>query len=450
MTKHLLILGGGSAALTGAMRAADAGWRVTMANAGLPLGGTCLNVGCVPSKFFIRAAESMQRARRPAHPGLRAGEPEIDFDVFVAAKQRLVDELRRVNYEERIPTIDGLRLIEGRAGLTADQDGVAMTVNGERIEGDAALVATGERTFVPPVPGLAGTPFLTNETVFDLPARPASMLVLGGGYIALECAQMFQRMGTRVTLLQRSARVLRHQPEDLAHTLQDALRDEGLRLVCDCAIHSVGHTAADGFLARTSQGDFAAERLFVGTGRVANVDGLPPEIVADNRVPVDEFGRTALPRVYAAGDVTGEAQFVYTASHEADTAVAHLLGEAPEPIDYAALPWVVFTDPQVAGVGLSLAEARAEGIDADAAELPVARWPRFRVSCEDRGFLRLVRDRATNVLVGARAVCPEAGDLMPEIALLIRLRVPVPDIAKVLHPYLTLPEGIERAAARFE
>lgn len=440
---HLLILGGGSAALSAAFRAIAGGATVTMANAGLPVGGTCLNVGCVPSKYFIRAAEAMHRMRHPAHPGVSPTAPRIDFSTFVAAKQALIDELREVNYENTIPTVEGLRFIEGQAQLEA---GPVMIVNGERVEGDAALIATGASNLIPPVPGLADTPYLTNEAVFDLPAPPASMIVLGGGYIALECAQMYQRMGTQVTVLQRS-RLLKDQPADLVEVLEEALREEGMQIETGCALESVRYD--NGFVVETSKGTFHAEQLFVGTGRQGNTDGLPTALLEAGWVATDELGRTRLPHVYAAGDITGQAQFVYTASHEAETAVDHFLTGCAAPIDYSALPWVMFTDPQIAGVGLSLEEALAAGYDADAAEQPVARWPRFRVACETRGFLRLIRDRKTNNLLGARIICPEAGDLVSELALMMRHNIPISEIAKVLHPYLTLSEGIEKAAGKF-
>jgi len=457
---HVLIFGGGSAAMSGAHRALEHGATVTVANAGLPMGGTCLNVGCVPSKYYIRAAESVHRASHPQHLGLRStGGIDIDWPAFVAGARELVNELRRVNYEEPVPKTEGLRWIEGRAQLAFEETGSpgdaaspVMEVNGERIHGDFALVATGANTFLPPVPGLADTPFISNEEIFILPEQPRSMIVLGGGYIALECAQSFQRLGTQVTLLQRSSRVLKHEPEDLALELQQALRSEGVNLVTEVGLESVRWEAeTKEFVVDSAHGTFRAAQLFVGTGLRPNNEGLPESILGEGGwVATDLFQRTPVSTVYGAGDITGEAQFVYTASAEAEAAVDHMLTGAAKARDYHALPWVMFTDPQIAGVGLTLAQAQAAGIDADTAVQPVARWPRFRVTMEDRGFLRLVRDRNTNCLVGARAICPEAGDLVSELALCIRRKIPVSEIVKVLHPYLTLSEGIERAALRFE
>lgn len=448
---HLLILGGGSAAMTGAIRALEHGATVTVANAGLPMGGTCLNVGCVPSKYFIRAAEWMHHAKHPTHPGLTAGTPPtLDWKTFMAGGQALVDELRRANYEEPIPKKEGLRWIEGQARLVVGDEGrPAMQVAGETIPGDYALIATGARSFTPPIEGLADTPFLTNEYVFSQPEQPKRMIVLGGGYIALECAQAFQRLGTEVTLLQRSGRILKHEPEDIALGLQEILRSEGIELVTDAGIQSVQYEAGE-FAVATAHGTFRADQLFLGTGRVANTTGLPPEIVEPSGpVTVDEFQRTPLPRVYAAGDVTGGAEYVYTAAAEAEAAVDHMFTGTAPARDYHALPWVMFTDPQVAGVGMTLEAAKAAGLDCDAAELPMGRWPRFRVTFQTQGFLRLVRDRERNVLIGARALCPEAGELMSEIALCIRKQIPVTEIPKILHPYLTLSEGIERAVFKF-
>ena len=453
MSFHLLIIGGGSAAITAALRAVDRGCRVSLIHDGLPLGGSCLHVGCVPSKFMIRAAESHHHAHHSRFPGLTPKGADLNFAEIIHHQRRLVNELRQTNYEGVLPEVEGLTLYAGRGTLVGPR---SVEVNNTRIDGDGVLLATGSRSSLPPIPGIEGTPVWSNENLFEQTHLPTSILVLGGGYIALEAAQMLARFGTEVTILQRSTHLLSSQPADLGTTLEEQLTEEGVTVHCTTHLDSVSYSG-DHFLVKgTQEGKdthWTAEKLFVGLGRAGITEGLGLEengihVRSDGFISTNEHLETSCPGVYAAGDVLGGRMFVYTAAHEAEIAVDNLLGAARTP-DYHGMPWVVFTDPQIAGAGLSAEEALAAGYDVETAELPVARWPRFRVSRHSRGFLRLIRDRKTNTLLGARAIAPEAGDLMSEISLIIRHKIPLSEITDSLYPYLTLSEGIQRCAQRF-
>jgi mercuric reductase len=451
---HLVILGGGSAAIAAARAACARGARVTLVNEGLPLGGTCLHVGCVPSKFLIRAGEAMRHAGHARYPGIRPKGADLDYAALAAANRGLVDTLRETNYGEALSKTEGLTLIRGWGRLA---DGRTVDVDGQTIRGDAILVATGSSTAFPDLPGLESVPVLTNENLFALDRLPASVVVLGGGYIALETAQWLARLGSQVTLLQRGPHVLSKLAPDLGGQLADFLRAEGLAVHTEAAITQVrrqGTGVAVDFQVQGQPRHAIAERVFVSLGRKGNTEGLGlAEAGVDTQghgfVKVDRHLQSSCPGVYAAGDVLGGHMFVYSASHEAEVAVGNLLGDPPREPDLDALPWVVFTDPQVAGTGLDLDEALEKGFDAESATLPVARWPRFRVAREERGFLRLVRDRKTDTLLGARALCPEGGDLMTELRLILRHRIPLREIADTPYPYLTLGEGIQRCAAKF-
>ena len=461
--KHLLIFGGGSAAVTAVHKALAAGWRVTMANRGLPLGGTCLNVGCVPSKWFIRAAEAWQHAHHSRFDGIKPAGGQLDFSALQAGKQALIDSLRSANYDQVLPNLDGLRLIHGKAKLL-DAPHPTMQVNGEEIEGDFALLATGCRPAHPDIPGLDLPGILTNESLFDLQHVPASLTVLGGSYIALECAQMMSRFGAEVTVIQRSDYLLSDQPAYLGKALRQYLEEDGLTVHCGTALQEV-RSAEDkasyaiefeqkaqsqAIDAARSRKTLHSEQVFNGLGRRGNSDGLAVDCDSHGYVIVDSTGHTSREAVYAAGDITGDRQFVYSAAYEADGAVEHMLSGNGPSREYEALPWVVFTDPQAAGVGLDEFTAAEMGYEADTAELPATRWPRLRVANDTRGFLRLVRDRKTGQLLGARILCAEAGDLAGELSLAMRHKIPVAELARTLHPYLTLAEGIERAAGRFD
>jgi len=454
-SSDLLIVGGGSAGFAAAHEALRLGAKVCMFNRGLPLGGTCPNVGCVPSKTLIRAAEAYHRAHRTGFRGLRLQAELEDYGALVRQKRALIEDLRRANYEEALPGLRGLHLVPETARF---QDAHTLQAGDGTYTGSRILIATGTSPRLPELPGLHPDEILTNESAFELERLPRSLLVLGGGYIALECAQMFSRFGVRVTLLQRSAHVLSDLPAYLGQALTGYLRDEGI------AIHTGIHLlrlekSENRFSVTAEEGGrpacFEAERLMVATGRSPNSRSILPEragvrLDAEGFVVTDDFMQTSIPGIYAAGDVAGDPQYVYTASYEGELATRNALGGNREKKDYTALPWVIFTDPQLAGVGLDREAAARLGYEAESATLPVARWPRFRVAHETRGFLELLRDRRTDRLLGGRVLAPEGGDLVTELGLAIRHGIKVSELASAFHPYLTLSEGIQRAAQRFE
>jgi mercuric reductase len=451
---HLIVLGGGTAAISAARAATDRGWRVTLVHAGLPLGGCCLNVGCVPSKYLIRAAERVYHAREPGFPGLSGSSLSPDTQALFKGQRDMVAALRQRNYLEPLPKLKGLECVEGFGRL---EDAKTVVVGDRRITGDAVLIATGSSPWTPELPGADSVEILTNETLFDLESLPASMLVLGGGYIALEMAQMLQRLGTKVTLIQRSGHVLSAQPAELGETLTGFFEKEGMRVVCGTDLKRFEKTEAGVRLHLIQDGNpmvFEAEAVFSALGRKGNtgelgLDKLGIETKGRGFIPVNENFETSVSGVYAAGDILGGHLLVYTASFEAEQAVAHLCGDSVRPIHSEEVPWVVFTDPQVAGIGLDTDSARKQGLNVEEAVLPVNRWPRFSTIHEDRGFLKLIRDVETDCLVGARALCPEGGDLMTELGWILRKQIPMKEVAESLAPYLTLSEGIQKCAARF-
>jgi mercuric reductase len=281
--------------------------------------------------------------------------------------------------------------------------------------------------------------------------------VVGGGYIAVELSQMMNRFGVNVTTLQRSPHVLSSQPAEIGNLLGEVFREEGVRLVCGVDLQKL-RESGDGVeavvLLKGEERTFSAKKVMMARGRKGNTQSLGLEAVgikADLNGFLQVNGRfqTSCPTVYAVGDVLGGHMLVYTASKEAERIVGGLFGEPVEPIPPDQVPWVVFSDPQVGGVGWSREEAEARGIEVEEAVLPVNRWPRFSTIHESRGFLKLFRDPSTDLLLGARAVCPEAGDLMSELALIREMNIPLSTIADRVVPYLTLNEGIQRCAEKF-
>ncbi|MEP0546360.1 MAG: mercury(II) reductase [Rhodothermales bacterium] len=464
----LIVVGGGSAAFAAALKTSELGGRAAIVNdaeGGLPIGGTCVNVGCVPSKATIRAAEAVHRAKRSAFDGIETSGWVTDFGSVLAQVRALAAELRQTKYVDVAGADDAVTLVAGRARLAGRADGLhTVEVNGgaRTLRARAVLVATGARTFVPDVPGLADASFLTNETLWDLEAAPDRLVVLGGGYVAVEVAQAFARLGVPVTLLQRSGRILPREDTALSDALTDHLEADGVDVRTGVALRSVRREDAETVVAFERGGEAGEVRgshLLLATGRRGNTDDLGLEALgvspdARGFLPVDATLRTAADGVFGAGDVLGDKMFVYTAAYEGALAARNAReglgsGAALVEADYTALPWVVFTDPQLAGVGLDLAQAEAAGIDAEATTLAMAHVPRAIAARDTRGSITLIRDRESDRLVGARVLAPEGSELLMEIALAIRHDVTTQQLADAFHAYLTLSEAVKLAALTF-
>ena len=451
----LIIIGGGSAAFSAATRAVELGAeKVTIINDGLPTGGTCVNVGCVPSKTLIRAAESLHRATHNPFTGIQTGGSLADFSAVVEQKRQLVAELRQAKYVNVIRDLPQVRLVKGHAMLL---DAHSVQIGDMRLSADHILIATGAAAAIPEIPGLTEAGYLTNESAFELQTLPESLIVLGGRYIALECAQMFARIGSRVTVLQRSERILPTESEDITNALTGYLTEEGLEILTGVALQQVRRAKRGVVVTAKINGakrEFIASQILVATGRRPNTRNVGLENAG---VLVDEHGyiqvsptlQTTLPGVWAAGDVLGQNMFVYTAAYEGALAAENALTKADRVADYTALPWVIFTDPQVAGVGMDERQACAAGHDAEVATLPLSYVPRAIAARDTRGLIKLIRDKQTDLLLGARILAPEGSELLMELAMAIKFGITVTQLRNSFHPYLTLGEGVKLAAITF-
>jgi mercuric reductase len=453
--KHLIIIGGGSAAFAATIQAKEYAAKVTMINDGLPIGGTCVNVGCVPSKNLIRAGETLYKANNNPFEGISSSGKVEDFKTIIQNKRDLVLDLREQKYISIIQEMEDFELLEGRAALYS-----ATSVKvGERIvEGSHILIATGARPMIAEIEGLSEVAYLTNEEAFELESLPESMIILGGSYIALEMAQMFSRLGSKVTILQRSERILTTQQADLTDALTGYFKDEGIEIITGNSIQSVTQKDDNVIVSTIVDGKtehFSAEKLVVATGRKANTENMHLESLGvvlkpNGAIAVNDFLQTSLPNIYAAGDVTANNMFVYTAAYEGKLAVDNAFGTVKKEADYKVLPWVIFTDPQVAGVGLDEVQALEHRIDADVAMLPLSYVPRAIAAKDTRGFIKLIRNKADDTLIGARILAPEGSELLMEVAMAIKFGITVSELKEMLHPYLTLAEGIKLAAITFD
>jgi mercuric reductase len=450
----LAIVGGGSAAFAAARRASDLGARVLIANDGL-LGGTCVNVGCVPSKTLIRAAENHRANRTSRFRGVKAEPGRVDFSELIREKAELVTALRRAKYMDVLADIPRVELVEGRARLASRHE---VVVGDSVFHADKILIATGAQPARPPIPGLADPGVWDSTSAMEAKELPRRLVVLGGRYIALELGQMFARLGSRVTVVQRSDQLLPGEDADLASALTESLRREGIEVRLSRHVSRVVRDGEEYRVGVRGQGlaeEIHADAVLSALGRAPNTGGLGLEalgVALDFRgaIAVRDDLETSIPGLYAAGDVIGEPSYVYAAAYEGALAAENALTGSATRRDYTAIPWVIFTDPQVAGVGLNEREAAAAGIAVDVSRLPLSQVPRALAARDTRGFVKLLRARGEDRLVGARILAPEGGEQIIEASLMIKFALPVSAVARHFHPYLTQGEAMKLAALGFD
>ena len=450
----LAVIGAGSAGFSAAITAAEGGKRVALIGHGT-IGGTCVNVGCVPSKTMIRAAEAVHGARAASRfPGLTGDARVADWATLVAAKDDLVSTLRQKKYADLLPGYDGVTYIdEGPARLVPG----GVDVGACKITVPKVIVATGGRPAVPDIPGIPDVPTLDSTSLLEMDQLPESLIFLGGGYISVELAQMMARMGTRVTIVCRSRLMPRTEPE-VSRALTETLRAEGVA-VLDGATYDAARRDGDrAVLTVTVDGaarDLKADHLLLTTGRAPNTDGLGlaemgVEMDARGAIRVGDEMQTTRPGVYAAGDVTDRDQFVYMAAYGAKLAARNAVLGGTERYDNAAMPWVVFTDPQIAGAGLTEAEARAAGYDVKTSVLSLDNVPRALAARDTRGLIKLVADARTDRLLGGVIMAPEGADSIQTLVMALKAGMTTKALGEAIFPYLTTVEGLKLAAQTFD
>ena len=448
----LVVIGAGSAGFSASITAADQGAQVALIGSGT-IGGTCVNIGCVPSKTLIRAAETLHNARVAARfAGITAEAELTDWRSTVRQKDTLVSELRHAKYTNLLPAYNGIAYREGAARLI--EGGVE--VDGARIPAGKIIIATGARPAIPAIPGIEAVPYLTSTTALDLEELPRSLLVIGGGYIGAELAQMFARAGVKVTLVCRSRLLPEAEPE-IGAALTGYFQDEGISVISGIAYRAI-RKAESGIaldISRDGQNTtIDADQVLITTGRAPNIEGLGLTehgiaVSPKGGIVVDDRMRTTGAGIYAAGDVTDRDQFVYMAAYGAKLAAKNALNGDSLRYDNSAMPAVVFTDPQVASVGLTEAAARAAGHAVRVSTIGLDKVPRALAARDTRGLIKLVADADNGRLLGAHILAPEGADSIQTAALAIRHGLTVEDLADTIFPYLTTVEGLKLAALSF-
>ncbi len=451
---NLVVIGAGTAGLITSLIASSLGARVALVERHL-MGGDCLNVGCVPSKAVIRAARRVREVRGAAEVGL--GVPEGRLPDFGAVMERMRRIRARISHDDsaaRYSQEFGIDVYLGHARFTGPD---TVHVDGKELRFRKAVIATGARATVPPVAGLAEADPLTNETVFELTARPERLAVIGAGPIGCELTQAFQRLGSHVTLIEMAPQILVREDPDAAAIVQGALARDGVELLLGASLRKVERTGAEKML-HVAVGDreerIAVDEILVGAGRAPNVEGLGLEAVgveSDPRrgVRVDDRLRTTNPRIYAVGDVCMDWKFTHAADAAAKMVVQNALFFGRKKLSALVMPWCTYTDPEVAHVGLTTRDARDQSIEIDTYPVPIAKANRAVIDGDEEGFVKIHVRKGSDTIVGATIVAAHAGEMISEITLAITHKIGLGAFTSVIRPYPTQAEAIKAAAGLY-
>jgi len=459
----LAVIGSGGGAFAAAIRATTLGKRVLMIERST-VGGTCVNTGCIPSKALLAAAEARHVALDGSgrFPGISTSAGEVDMPVLIGGKRSLVETMRSDKYVDLIADY-AWELRHGDAVFAGTPEDPVLDITGENgaresVRAAHYLVATGSTPWAPPIEGLADTEYLTSTTAMELEEVPDSLLVVGGGYVAMEQAQLFARLGSKVTMLVRSRLASAEEP-DASRALMAVFADEGIRVVRRAAVSSVRTDRATGGIIATAavsggREEFRAARLLIAAGRRPVTGGLNLAAVGvktgdGGEILVNGQLASTNPRIWAAGDVTGHREFVYVAAAHGSLMVENAFNNSGREFDYRHLPRVTFTSPALAAVGMTDRQANDAGIRCECRVLPLEYVPRALVNRDTRGFIKIVADADTGRIVGITAVAKDAGDIAAAGVYILEAGMTVIQVANLWSPYLTMAEGIKIAAQSY-
>lgn len=449
----LLIIGSGAAAFSSAIKAIEYGAKVGMIERGT-VGGTCVNIGCVPSKTLLRAGEINHLSKDNPFIGLQTSAGEVDLASLITQKDKLVSELRNQKYMDLIDEYN-FDLIKGEAKFV---DASTVEVNGTKLSAKRFLIATGASPSLPQISGLEKMDYLTSTTLLELKKIPKRLTVIGSGYIGMELGQLFHHLGSEITLMQRSERLLKEYDPEISESVEKALIEQGINLVKGATFERVEQSGEIKRVYVTVNGSIEvieSDQLLVATGRKPNTDSLNlsaagVETGKNNEILINDFGQTSNEKIYAAGDVTLGPQFVYVAAYEGGIITDNAIGGLNKKIDLSVVPAVTFTNPTVATVGLTEEQAKEKGYDVKTSVLPLDAVPRAIVNRETTGVFKLVADAETLKVLGVHIVSENAGDVIYAASLAVKFGLTIEDLTETLAPYLTMAEGLKLVALTFD
>ncbi len=442
----MTIIGGGSGGLSAARIAASLGANVLLVDKE-KLGGDCLHYGCVPSKSLIHVARTVRQAQEATNIGLVPTTLGVDM---AKISQYIQGVIGRIGEAEQV-YIENVTVKFGEVTFKSPTE---LSLDGETFTSRNTIIATGSRPSVPNIAGLQEAGYYTNNDLFDLEHLPESLLVIGGGPIGVEMGQSFARLGSKVTIVTRARSVLPKEDTDASTTLANVLTSEGIRLITGATPVKVERNG-DKKIVTVKQGEelqtFTAEQILIALGRQSNTEGLALEVANvtfdAKGIKVDEHLQTSAPNIYAIGDVLGGYRFTHVAAYQAGIAVRNaLVPISKKKVDYRVVPWCTFTEPEVARVGLTLAEAEKQYKDVRAEIFPLADVDRAQAENETIGFIKLILAGKKAEIVGAHIVGLRAGELLGEMTLAIQHNMTIDDIYNTIHAYPTMVTGLQQTA----
>ncbi|MHB1415856.1 MAG: dihydrolipoyl dehydrogenase [Chloroflexota bacterium] len=449
--RSIAIVGGGPGGYVAAIRAAQLGAKVTLIEKG-NLGGTCLNVGCIPTKALVVAAEVLETSRRAGEFGIEVKGVGVNFTRVMERKQKVVNQL--VSGVAGLLRANKVEVVKGEASIS--QPGL-VTVKDEgapqEVRADSVILATGSVPARPPIPGLDLPGVVTSNEMVSLEKVPENLVIIGGGYIGMEMAAIYQPMGAKITIIEMLPGILPQTDDELARRYHQIARQQGLQINVKSTVKEIRQTADKKLevLYTSPEGDKSAvgDVVLVATGRVPFTEGIDVEklgLKMDRRaVAVDDYMQTNVPGVYAIGDVTGKIMLAHVASYQGEVAVENILGRRRR-ADYRAVPGCIFTIPEIASVGLTEQQAKEQGIEVKVSKVPYAALGRPVTMGETAGLVKIVCDKATEAIVGVHIMGARATDIIAEAVLAIQMEALAEDLVLTIHAHPTLPEVIHEAA----
>ena len=450
---HIAIVGTGSGAFAAAIKAVEQGAAVTIIEGADDIGGTCVNVGCVPSKIFIRGAQIAHLQGHHTFDGLPLNTPTINRKAMMEQQQEWVEKLRYAKYESILENNAGITLVRGIARFKDSSTIYVISDDGseKEIKADRILLAVGASSSIPSIKGLKDTPYWTSTEALTTENIPEHLIVLGASVVALELAQAFRHIGAEVTVIARSTLLSKDDPV-IGDALAKIFEEEGIKVLLNASTKLVSHDGKE-FTLQTNNGAVHGDQLLVATGRTPNTATLDLNKVGIETnslggIIVDDHMRTNIENIYAAGDCTNQPQFVYVAAAAGTRAARNMTGDNVA-IDLSVMPAVVFTSPQVATVGMTEQQAKDTGLEVTSRTLDLENVPRALANFDTRGFIKLVAHQDNEQIIGCQVLAQEGGEIIQSATLAIKNKMTIQDLADQLFPYLTMVEGLKLCAQTF-
>ena len=451
----LIIVGGGAGAFAAAIKANELGARTALINSGLPLGGTCVNVGCVPSKTLLHAAELLHTAKHHNVPGIELAVNKVDYAAVVSDELELVEKLRSAKYEQVLKGLDNVTFIEGRAVFASNN---VVKVGEQQIEAAKFIIATGSTAIVPNVEGLAKAGYTTHIEAMQLKTVPERLAIIGAGPVGLELGQLYARFGSQVTILQRAASIMPSAEPILTERLQKILTEEGIsiktsvhltKVVTENGVKTVFYTSEAG------EETVEVDEILLAAGKAPNTGELNlmaagVEINDKQAIVAQPNLQTSQIHIYAVGDVNNlPLRLETTAGREGTYAVENALNGTNKSINYHSVPWTVFTDPQLASVGYTEDEQMAELKVCACRTITFDKLPKALITKRTEGVIKIAIHPETKIIMGVHILAPNAGDLIAQAMVLIKNKNTIDDLEDMLPVFPTLSEAIKLAAMSF-